>query len=236
MRGIVAQNSNNTYANDEGKSNKNLIGSVFPFMLPVASKCRVEMSEGVEIREPLRSKPYILLVDDEDHFRVALTKQLSVRGYEILDVSNGGDAVKTVQSKRPDVVILDHKMPKMDGVQTLRAIKKICPNIKVIMLTGYGGSETLKDIERLGVFYHSYKPCGIEDLIEKIEEARKGFNEEEQGNKTEKNGNKEAGWFRGDWGNQGHGKRRIPLKLSVYIAAVLGLGLAAIWLWAFTGD
>ncbi|MBW1735554.1 MAG: response regulator, partial [Deltaproteobacteria bacterium] len=60
--------------------------------------------------------PRILLVDDEDQFRRAMKNQLSVRGYDVLDVSSGEDAIKVVRHKNPEVVVLDLKMPGMDGV------------------------------------------------------------------------------------------------------------------------
>ena len=73
------------------------------------------------------SSPTILLIDDEDRFRQALARQLEVRGFKTLDVNNGEDAIKIVRHKNPQVVILDQKMPGMDGIQTLKEIKKIRP-------------------------------------------------------------------------------------------------------------
>ena len=71
------------------------------------------------------SSPKVLLIDDEDRFRQALARQLEVRGFNILDVNNAKDAIKIVRHKNPEVVILDQKMPGMDGIQTLKEIKKI---------------------------------------------------------------------------------------------------------------
>ena len=71
--------------------------------------------------------PRILLVDDERDFRRAIRRQLTVRGYEVLEVDNGKDAIKIVRHETPEVVILDLKMPGMDGLQTLREIKKVPP-------------------------------------------------------------------------------------------------------------
>ncbi len=116
--------------------------------------------------------PRVLLVDDEDHFRAALSKQLSIRGYEVLDVSRGDEAIKVVRHKEPEVVILDQKMPGMDGVQTLKEIKKIKPEVQVIMLTGHGSTETARITGKHDVFYYLQKPCGLEELIRVIEAAR----------------------------------------------------------------
>jgi len=116
--------------------------------------------------------PRILLVDDEDQFRTATGRQLSVRGYDVIESSNGEDAIKIVRHQNPEVVILDQKMPKMDGVQTLKEIKKIRPEVQVIMLTAYGSTESARESGKLDVFRYMEKPCGLEELIKRIEEAR----------------------------------------------------------------
>ena len=74
-------------------------------------------------------KPTILLIDDEDRFRQALARQLEVRDFKVLDAGNGEDAIKIVRHKNPEVVILDQKMPGMDGIQTLQEIKKLRPEV-----------------------------------------------------------------------------------------------------------
>ncbi|MFC1882926.1 response regulator, partial [Thermodesulfobacteriota bacterium] len=66
------------------------------------------------------SKPTILLIDDEDRYRQALARQLEVRDFKVLDTSNGEDAIKLVRHRNPEVIILDQKMPGMDGIQTLK--------------------------------------------------------------------------------------------------------------------
>ncbi|MEW6203502.1 MAG: SLC13 family permease [bacterium] len=129
------------------------------------------MSETITIKNTDRS-PKILLVDDEEMFRAALSKQLEVRGYRILEVSSGEDAIKAVRHKNPEVVILDQKMPGMDGIQTLKEIKKIKPEVQVIMLTGYGTAEKARVTGKLDAFRYLQKPCGLEELIETIDAAR----------------------------------------------------------------
>ncbi|MBN2058829.1 MAG: anion permease [Deltaproteobacteria bacterium] len=120
-------------------------------------------------------KPRILLVDDEDQFRTALSKRLSVRGYEVLDVDNGEDAIKIVRHKNPEVVVLDRKMPDMDGIQTLRELKKIRPEVQIIMLTGHGSIESARLTGKHDVFAYLQKPAPIEEMIEKIESAREEY-------------------------------------------------------------
>jgi sodium-dependent dicarboxylate transporter 2/3/5 len=115
----------------------------------------------------------VLLVDDEEKFRVAMKRQLEVREFKVWDVDNGEDAIKVVRHENPEVVILDQKMPKMDGIQTLREIKKIRPEVQVIMLTGYGSTESARITGKYDVFHYMQKPCTLNDLVEVIDAARK---------------------------------------------------------------
>jgi len=123
-------------------------------------------------KTPPGEKPIILLVDDEDQFRSALAKQLTVRGYHVLDVNNGEDAIKIVRHENPEVVVLDQKMPKMDGIQTLRELKNIRPEVQIIMLTGHGSIESARLTGKHDVFGYIQKPCPIDELTEKIEAGR----------------------------------------------------------------
>ncbi len=119
------------------------------------------------------SKPSILLVDDEDRFRQALVRQLQLRDFKVLDASNGEDAIKIVRHKNPEVVILDQKMPGMDGIQTLKEIKKIRPEVQVIMHTGHGCIESARITGKHDVLSYIEKPCALDVLIEAIQNARK---------------------------------------------------------------
>ena len=111
------------------------------------------------------SQPRILLVDDEDAFREPLKRQLAVRGYDVLDVDNGEDAVRSVRHESPEVVVLDQKMPNVDGIQTLKEIKKIRPEVQVIMLTGHGSIESARETGKHDVFHYLQKPCAVDELI-----------------------------------------------------------------------
>jgi sodium-dependent dicarboxylate transporter 2/3/5 len=128
------------------------------------------MSEDVLSAET-KPKTRVLLVDDEDAFRGPLVKQLEVRGYRVFDVANGEDAIKMVRHKHPQVVILDLSMPGMDGIQTLREIKKIRPEVQVIMLTGHGSIETARVTGKHDVFRYLSKPCTLDELLPVIDEA-----------------------------------------------------------------
>ncbi len=114
----------------------------------------------------------VLLVDDEDKFRLALRRQLEVRNYRVWDVNNGEDAIKFVRHSNPEVVVLDQKMPKMDGIQTLREIKKIRPEVQVIMLTGYGSTSSARLTGKYDVYHYLQKPCVLDELVDVVEKAR----------------------------------------------------------------
>jgi sodium-dependent dicarboxylate transporter 2/3/5 len=127
---------------------------------------------GSENQNGSRTEAKILLVDDEERFRVTLGKQLAARGYTVFDVGNGEDAIKVLRHENPEVVILDQKMPKMDGIQTLKELKKIRPEVQVIMLTGYGSMEGARLTGKHDVFEYLQKPCSVDELMAHIEAAR----------------------------------------------------------------
>ena len=116
-------------------------------------------------------KPKILLIDDENDFRLGLVQQLARRNFNVLDTPNGEDAIKIVRHSNPEVVILDQKMPGMDGIQTLKEIKKVRPEVQVIMHTGHGCTESARITGKHDVFKYIEKPCPIEDLIQAIQAA-----------------------------------------------------------------
>jgi len=114
----------------------------------------------------------ILLVDDEARFRTALAGRLRKRGFDILDVEGGEDAIKT--ARRDDaieVAVIDLKMPGMDGIQTLRELKAVRPTLQAIMLTGHGSLESAKDAGRHDAFLYLQKPCDVEEVVQALEAA-----------------------------------------------------------------
>jgi sodium-dependent dicarboxylate transporter 2/3/5 len=130
------------------------------------------MSEATVSGGALEGTGKVLLVDDEEHFRSAMKKQLEVRGYSVLDVGTGEEAIKIVRHKSPEVIVLDQKMPGMDGIQTLKEIKAIRPEVQIIMLTGHGTTEKARLTGKYDVFKYMAKPCPVEELIDYIEAAR----------------------------------------------------------------
>jgi DNA-binding NtrC family response regulator len=114
----------------------------------------------------------VLLVDDEIPFVEALTKRLSKRKLDITPAYDGTQALeKLEQSRTLEVVILDVKMPGIDGIETLRRIKTAHPMIEVIMLTGHATVESAIEGMKLGAFDYLMKPCDIDELVAKVEQA-----------------------------------------------------------------
>jgi DNA-binding NtrC family response regulator len=119
-------------------------------------------------------EPFVMLVDDEVPFVETMTKRLGKRNLKVITAFSGQEALETLSKNRNvDVVILDVKMPGMDGVETLKEIKKAYPLIEVIMLTAYATVETAIEGMRLGAYDYLMKPCDIEQLMQKVEEATK---------------------------------------------------------------
>jgi DNA-binding NtrC family response regulator len=116
-------------------------------------------------------KPIILLVDDEERFLVTTRKVLDKKGYEVLTAASGAGALSTLGEKIVDVVILDVKMPGMDGIATLKEIKRRHPLVEVIMLTGHGTLESAVEGLKCGATDYLTKPSDIGELLVKVEEA-----------------------------------------------------------------
>ncbi len=117
--------------------------------------------------------PKVLIVDDEDRFRMSLARRLKMRGYETLDVNNGQDGIKLIRSTPEiDVVVLDRKMPELEGEQVLREMKAFRPELQVIMLTGHGTMQSAMESGRLEAYAYLQKPCEVEELITVIDRAR----------------------------------------------------------------
>ena len=120
------------------------------------------------------SKVKVLVVDDEKDFATTLAERLNIRGFESTAVFCTEDALALIHAKNfPDVVLLDLKMPRMDGMETLKEIKKYNPAIEVIILTGHGAGVPLTGIDRgkHGAFDCVMKPADINELTVKINQA-----------------------------------------------------------------
>jgi CheY-like chemotaxis protein len=132
----------------------------------------------------MEDKIKVLMVDDEEQFRSTTSKILTRRGYATTIAGSGEEALGILRKEPQDVVILDVKMPGMDGHETLAEIKKIDPDVPVIMLTGHGALDSAKESLKHGAFDYLNKPCEIDLLAAKIRDAhtvaKKGVKEEKK--------------------------------------------------------
>lgn len=113
-----------------------------------------------------------LVVDDEIDFLETLIKRLRKRDLDVTGAESGEDALKLLKEQDFDVVLLDVKLPRgMDGIETLREIKKIRPLIEVVLLTGHASIETSIEGKKLGAFDYILKPVMLDDLLTKISAA-----------------------------------------------------------------
>ena len=119
----------------------------------------------------MSSKPRVLIVDDEERFRNTMCKLLTVRGVDAQTAGSGPEALEVLKSGSYDVLILDVRMPEMSGVEVLSEIRRINPEIEVIIMTGYASVDTAKKIMGLGAYDYMLKPYDTEELMEKIEAA-----------------------------------------------------------------
>jgi DNA-binding response OmpR family regulator len=115
----------------------------------------------------------ILLVDDEKEFVETLSERIRMRDHDSKVALNGEEALKHIDDDLPDVVVLDLKMPGIDGMEVLRRIRKAYPNVQVIMLTGHGSDKDEKEARKLGAFEYLQKPVEIDTLMKKIKKAYK---------------------------------------------------------------
>jgi len=123
----------------------------------------------------------ILIVDDEDDFRITLVKRLQKRHLNVFGAESGLKALDLMNKLIFDVVVLDVKMPGLDGIETLQEMKKKNPLVEVILLTGHASIESGIEGMKLGAFDYVMKPVNIDDLMEMIRKAydRKMIQEEQ---------------------------------------------------------
>jgi CheY-like chemotaxis protein len=120
----------------------------------------------------MKPKIKVLVIDDEKQFAENLCRVLSFRDIDATAAFDGNKALKIINSsKNFDAVVLDIKMPGMNGIETLTEIKKISPETEVIMLTGHADIESGIEAIRIGAYDYLLKPCDIEVLAEKLNEA-----------------------------------------------------------------
>ena len=128
-------------------------------------------------------EPTVLIVDVEAAFVETLVKRLAKRDRRVVAAHSGPEALEKLEASGPtkiDVVILDVKMPGMDGLETLAKIKEQHPLIEVVMLTGHATVESAIDGMKKGAFDYLMKPCEVDVLLEKINQATTKKREHEE--------------------------------------------------------
>jgi nitrogen regulation protein NR(I) len=113
----------------------------------------------------------ILIIDDDDQLRKSFEKLLNDEGYHVLDAPSGEMGVVLVRSEAPDLVVLDMRLPGMNGLETFQTIKEIEPKLPVIIMTAYGTTETAIEATKMGAFDYVLKPFEIPDMLGVIIQA-----------------------------------------------------------------
>jgi len=137
----------------------------------------------IKIVEEALKKPIILIVDDRIEDRETLRDILAGKGYRVVLAKDGYEAVGFSEKGNFDVILLDIKMPKMDGIETMERIKELRPDAGIIMMTAYSMEEFVEDSLRKGAYTCLFKPIDVEKMLEAIQKVRdlgKKFRREEQ--------------------------------------------------------
>ncbi|MDA3787646.1 MAG: response regulator [Desulfobacula sp.] len=127
----------------------------------------------------------VLLVDDEKGYVNVLSNRLSKRGIHTTKAFSGTEAIQILRKNDFDVVVLDLKMEDMNGIEVLKIMKKMAPELPVIFLTGHGSQEAAMEGISLGAFDYLTKPCELMELIEKIKQAYQYQLEKSKGSQIE---------------------------------------------------
>ena len=115
----------------------------------------------------------VLIADDEVEFASTLVTRLQLRNFDTSMVTTGEEALKAVATLQPDVLLLDLKMPDLDGFEVLARLENNYPEMKVIILTGHGSFDVGHEGMKLGAYDYLMKPIDLTLLTQKIEEAYK---------------------------------------------------------------
>lgn len=129
------------------------------------------MSKPREGAPRVGGRPIVLLVDDEKDFVDTLSKRLSARDYPVAVAYSGPEALERVARGAPEVMILDLRMPGMDGLEVLQAVQKSGCETAVIMLTGHGGVDEERAARSLGAFDYLQKPAELDQLVDAMQRA-----------------------------------------------------------------
>lgn len=113
-------------------------------------------------------KGKVLIVDDQFGIRILLNEVLQKEGYETYQAANGVQALDIVTKNTPDLVLLDMKIPGMDGIEILKRMKAMYKDIRVIIMTAYGELDMIQEAKNLGALTHFAKPFDIDDIRQAV--------------------------------------------------------------------
>ncbi|PKG22004.1 response regulator [Niallia nealsonii] len=113
-------------------------------------------------------KGKVLIVDDQFGIRILLNEVFQKEGYQTFQAANGVQALEILTKNEPDIVLLDMKIPGMDGIEILKRMKKINQDIRVIIMTAYGELDMIQEAKDLGALTHFAKPFDIDDLRDAV--------------------------------------------------------------------
>ncbi|MBW2063945.1 MAG: response regulator [Deltaproteobacteria bacterium] len=129
----------------------------------------IEIDQLVDVLQKKQLK--VLLVDDEKEFVESLSERLTLRNLKAEIAYDGKRALKMIKKERPDVMVLDLRMPGIDGIEVLRRAKKKHPDLAIVVLTGHGTEEDEKEAMRLGASAYLTKPVDIDHLVGTLHNA-----------------------------------------------------------------
>ncbi|MHC1790260.1 response regulator [Solidesulfovibrio sp.] len=113
----------------------------------------------------------LLLVDDEENFVNTLSERLKMRDVPSKVVYSGEEALDAIKSDVPDVVVLDLRMPGIDGMEVLRKVRQTNPDVRIVILTGHGTEVNEEEAKKLGAFHYHKKPVEIDELLGTVKKA-----------------------------------------------------------------
>lgn len=122
----------------------------------------------------MAQKNRILVVDDEDALRTVLSSELEGEGYKVAAAADGADAISILKNQIFDLILLDIKMPNVDGFEVLKFVKETNPETKVIMLTGFADLKNAIESKKLGAEDFVSKPYDLVDLLTTVERVLSG--------------------------------------------------------------
>jgi DNA-binding NtrC family response regulator len=118
-----------------------------------------------------KQKVNLMVVDDEERFLESIKKRLEVHDFNVITVNRGDKAIEAARENPIDVVLLDLKMPGMNGEKTLAELKKVDRWLEVIILTGHGSTDSVVECIDKGAYFYLQKPCELELLLSVLSEA-----------------------------------------------------------------